>query len=164
MKKTKRLVTLSVVVSLAMILSFIESRLPTFVPIPGIKVGLANIAVVFALYNLGKWDAFVISIIRVILVSVLFGNTVSLWYSLAGAALSLLLMILLKQLTPLSPVTVSTVGGIAHNVAQIGVACILLETNIIGYYLPFLLISGTVAGIAVGTAGALLVKRVNIKW
>ncbi len=152
------------VVALAMILSFIESRLPTFVPIPGIKVGLANIAIVFALYKLGKWESLVVSIVRVVLVSILFGNAVSLWYSLAGATLSLILMILLKSFTPLSTVTISTVGGIAHNIAQIGVACILLETDLITYYLPFLLISGTIAGIAVGTAGALLVKRVKIRW
>lgn len=152
------------VVALAMILSFIESRLPTFVPIPGIKVGLANIAIVFALYKLGKWESLVVSIVRVVLVSILFGNAVSLWYSLAGATLSLILMILLKSFTPLSTVTISTVGGIAHNIAQIGVACILLETDLITYYLPFLLISGTIAGIAVGTAGAMLVKRVRIRW
>lgn len=164
MNKTKKLVTLSMVVALAMILSFIESRLPTFVPIPGIKVGLANIAIVFALYKLGKWESLVVSIVRVVLVSILFGNAVSLWYSLAGATLSLILMILLKSFTPLSTVTISTVGGIAHNIAQIGVACILLETDLITYYLPFLLISGTIAGIAVGTAGAMLVKRVRIRW
>lgn len=163
MNKTKRLVTLSVVVALAMVLSYLERLLPEL-PIPGMKIGLPNIAVIFALYKMGKCESLIISIIRVILVSLLFGSPVSFWYSLAGATLSLVLMILLKSLTPLNTVTVSIVGGISHNVAQICVASILLETNIVTYYLPFLIIAGTVAGVVIGIAGAMLVKRVKIKW
>lgn len=163
MKNTKKLAALAVTVALAMVLSFLESRIPAFVAIPGIKVGLANIAVIFTLYKFGTRDAAVVSVIRVLLVSLLFGTTVSLWYSLAGATLSFVLMLILKKLTPLSVVTVSVVGGISHNVAQIGVACLLLETNVITYYLPFLLLSGVIAGIAVGIASALLIKRVNLK-
>lgn len=163
MKNTKKLAALAVTVALAMVLSFLESRIPAFVAIPGIKVGLANIAVIFTLYKFGTRDAAVVSVIRVLLVSLLFGTTVSLWYSLAGATLSFILMLVLKKLTPLSVVTVSVVGGISHNVAQIGVACLLLETNVIMYYLPFLLLSGIIAGIAVGIASALLIKRVNLK-
>ena len=161
MKNTKKLATLSVIVALAMVLSFLESRIPAFVAIPGIKVGLANIAVIFTVYKLGAREGVLISIIRVLLVSILFGSTVSLWYSLAGAILSLIVTILLKKYTKLAVVTVSVAGGVSHNIAQIGVACLLLETNIIVYYLPFLLLSGTVAGIAVGVASALLIKRVK---
>jgi heptaprenyl diphosphate synthase len=161
MKNTKKLATLSVIVALAMVLSFLESRIPAFVAIPGIKVGLANIAVIFTVYKLGAREGVLISIIRVLLVSILFGSTVSLWYSLAGAILSLIVTILLKKYTKLAVVTVSVAGGVSHNLAQIGVACLLLETNIIVYYLPFLLLSGTVAGIAVGVASALLIKRVK---
>ncbi len=161
MKNTKKLATLSVIVALAMVLSFLESRIPAFVAIPGIKVGLANIAVIFTVYKLGAREGVLISIIRVLLVSILFGSTVSLWYSLAGAILSLIVTILLKKYTNLAVVTVSVAGGVSHNLAQIGVACLLLETNIIVYYLPFLLLSGTVAGIAVGVASALLIKRVK---
>ena len=161
MKNTKKLATLSVIIALAMVLSFLESRIPAFVAIPGIKVGLANIAVIFTVYKLGAREGVLISIIRVLLVSILFGSTVSLWYSLAGAILSLIVTILLKKYTKLAVVTVSVAGGVSHNIAQIGVACLLLETNIIVYYLPFLLLSGTVAGIAVGVASALLIKRVK---
>ena len=163
MKNTKKLATLSVIVALAMVLSFLESRIPAFVAIPGIKVGLANIAVIFTVYKLGAREGVLISIIRVLLVSILFGSTVSLWYSLAGAILSLIVTILLKKYTKLAVVTVSVAGGVSHNIAQIGVACLLLETNIIVYYLPFLLLSGTVAGIAVGVASALLIKRVKLE-
>lgn len=164
MRNTKKLAALAVTVALAMVLSFLESRIPAFVAIPGIKVGLANIAVIFTLYKFGTVDAITVSTVRVLLVSLLFGSVVSLWYSLAGAVLSLSLMIVLKKLTALSPITVSVVGGVTHNIAQIGVACLLLETNVIAYYLPFLLLSGTVAGIAVGVAGSLLIKRINFKF
>ena len=159
--KTKKLASLALTISFAMVLSYLESRVPAFVAIPGIKVGLANIAVIFALYKFGIKEALTISLVRVFLISLLFGSPVSLIYSLSGATLSLCCMILLKTLTPLTEVGVSVVGGIMHNVGQIIAASILLSTNVIVYYLPFLILSGTIAGIAVGVVSALLVKRVN---
>ena len=159
---TKKLATLSVTVAVAMILSFVESRIPAFVAIPGVKVGLANIAVIFALYKFGWREAAVVSLIRVFLVSLLFGSTVSLAYSIAGAILSLAVMMLLKSLRLFTEVAVSVVGGITHNVGQILVAFLLLESDVVFYYLPFLLISGIIAGVAVGIASALLVKRIKI--
>lgn len=159
---TKKLATLSVTVAVAMILSFVESRIPAFVAIPGVKVGLANIAVIFALYKFGWREAAVVSLIRVFLVSLLFGSTVSLAYSIAGAILSLAVMMLLKSLRLFTEVAVSVVGGITHNIGQILVAFLLLESDVVFYYLPFLLISGIIAGVAVGIASALLVKRIKI--
>lgn len=159
---TKKLAALSVTVATALILSFIESKIPAFVSIPGIKVGLANIAVIFTLYKFGLRDAVCVSLVRVILVSVLFGSVMSLWYSLAGAVLSFTVMLLLKNLTPANTVSVSLGGGVAHNIGQILVACLVLETNVLIYYLPFLILSGVIAGIAVGLASALLIKRVKI--
>lgn len=163
MKNTRRLTALAVTVAIAMVLSYVESLIPPLAAVPGVKVGFANIAIIFTLYKLGGKDAALVSIVRVCLSSLLFGTVVSLWYSLAGAALSLTVMILLKKLAGLGTVTVSIIGGITHNLAQIGVACLLLETDIFTYYLPFLLISGTVAGVVVGIAGFLLVKRINVK-
>ena len=162
MMNTKKLATLAVTVSVAMILSFVESRIPAFVAIPGVKVGLANIAVIFALYKLGWREAITVSVIRVFLVSLLFGSVVSLAYSFAGAVLSLSLMLLLKKIGIFTEVAVSVVGGIAHNVGQILVAFLLLETGVVFYYLPFLMVSGVIAGIAVGVAAALLIKRIKI--
>lgn len=153
---------MAVLIATAMILSFVESRIPAFVAIPGVKVGLANIAVIFTLYKLGARDAVIISVVRVFLVSLLFGSFVSLLYSISGAVLSLAVMILLKRFTPLGATAVSVVGGVCHNIAQIAVASLIMETNVILYYLPFLLLSGVVAGIAVGIAGSLLVNRVRI--
>ena len=155
---------MAITVSLAIVLSWVDRIITSLAPLPpGIKLGLANVAVVFALYKLGVKEGAIISIIRVILTSILFGSAVSFWYALAGATVSLVLMILLKECTPLSCVTVSTVGGISHNIAQICVASILFDTNLLIYYLPFLLVAGVVAGIVIGTASALLVNRIKIK-
>lgn len=160
--KTRKLATLAVIVAVAMILSFVESRIPAFVAIPGVKVGLANIAVIFALYKLGWREALSVSLVRVVLVALLFGSVVSLAYSIAGAVLSLSLMILLRKIGLFTEIAVSVVGGITHNIGQIFVAFLLLESDVVFYYLPFLLISGIIAGIAVGAASALLIKRIKI--
>lgn len=161
---TRRLTALSLTVSFALILSFIESKIPAFVAIPGVKVGLANIAVIFALYKFGIKEAIAVSTVRVILVSTLFGTPVSFIYSITGAVLSLLTMSLLKKLTPLHEVTVSVAGGVMHNIGQICAASIILGTNVVLYYLPFLLLSGVIAGIAVGVASGLIIKKVNLDF
>ena len=152
------------VVAFAMILSFVESRIPALVAIPGVKVGLANIAVIFTLYKFGVKEAVTVSIIRVLLISMLFGSPVSLIYSISGATLSLVSMILLKKLTPLTEVAISVTGGVMHNVGQIATASFMLSTNVVVYYLPFLLVSGTVAGVVVGIASAILIKRVKFNY
>ena len=161
-KKTLHLTTMAFVIAFAMILSFVESRIPAFVAIPGVKVGLANIAVIFTLYKFGVKEAVTVSIIRVLLISMLFGSPVSLIYSISGATLSLVSMILLKKLTPLTEVTISVTGGVMHNVGQIAAASFMLSTNVVVYYLPFLLVSGTVAGVVVGIASAILIKSVKL--
>ena len=145
-----------------MVLSFVESQIPAFVAIPGVKIGLANIAVIFALYKLGWKEAVAVSIVRVFLVSLLFGSFLSLLYSLAGAVLSLSVMLILKGIKVIGKIGVSVCGGVCHNIGQIIMASIVMETNVIVYYLPFLLLSGTVAGIAIGLASALLVERVKL--
>lgn len=154
---------MALTVALAMILSFVESQIPAFVAIPGVKMGLANIAVVFALYKLGWKEAVLISLIRVFLVSLLFGTGASLFYSVAGAVLSLVGMIALKATKLFSSVAVSVAGGVLHNVGQIAMACFLLETDVLRYYLPFLALSGILAGVVIGVVAAILVKRVRLE-
>ena len=161
---TKKLTYLALTVSFALILSFIESRIPAFVAIPGVKVGLANIAVIFTLYKFGIKEAIAVSLVRVVLVSMLFGSPVSMIYSLCGAALSLSVMFLLNKFTPLKEVAVSVSGGVMHNVGQIIAASIMLGTNVVAYYLPFLLVSGTIAGIVVGIASGLLITKVKFNF
>ena len=159
---TKKLTTLAITVTLAMALSFLESQIPPLVAIPGVKLGLANIAVIFALYRFGAREAAAVSALRVFLVALLFGSFVSALYSIAGAILSFAVMLLLRRFKVFSEVGVSVAGGVCHNVGQIAVACVLLETNVILYYLPFLLLSGTVAGIGVGVLSALLIRKLKI--
>ena len=160
--KTGKLTVMALTTALAMILSFIESQIPAFVAVPGVKVGLANIAVVFALYKLGWKEAVAISLVRVVLVSMLFGSIASMFYSLAGAALSLIGMGLLKKSGKFTEIVVSVAGGILHNIGQIAMACLILETDVLRYYLPFLLLSGTVAGGVIGVISAIMVKRIHI--
>lgn len=150
-------------IGLAMILSFVESQIPALVAVPGIKVGLPNLVIVFMLYRIGFKEAATVSIIRIILVSILFGNLQTMTFSIAGAALSLIGMLLLKKLDWFSCITVSIVGGILHNVGQIIAACIWTQTAAIAYYLPVLLISGVTAGAIIGFVSGLLVQK-SKKW
>ncbi|MBR5798044.1 MAG: Gx transporter family protein [Clostridia bacterium] len=164
MKKTnvRKLTCLALIVSFAMILSYIEAKIPVFVAIPGVKMGLANIAVIFVLYKMGAKEAAVVSALRIFLISILFGNVESLFFSLMGGLLSFAVMLLLKKLTPLGEVAVSVSGGVMHNVGQIIAAMMLLQTDAVMYYLPFLILSGTIAGVVVGVVSALLIKRVRL--
>ena len=158
---TKQLVTLSALIGVAMILSYIESMIPAFVAVPGVKIGLSNIATVFALYALGWPYAIIVSVVRVFLSALLFGNFVSLIYSLSGAALALTLMILLKKLDGFSAVGVSVAGGVGHNAGQIIAACIVMKNAAISLYIIPLVISGTIAGVVIGLAAGNLVERVK---
>ncbi len=162
MKKSRKVTVLALCASLAMVLSYVESLFPAFVAVPGVKLGLANIAVVFALYSLGFWEAGVVSLVRAVTLALLFGNGASLLYSLAGACLSLAGMAALKKTGLFAPVSVSVAGGVLHNLGQIAMACLLLETNVIFYYLPYLILSGTLAGIAIGLLAGYLVRRIPI--
>ena len=154
-----RITTLAVCVAVSLMLSFIESQIPPILPIPGIKLGLANIAVIFVLYRLGARDAICVSLLRVCLSSLLFGSVTSFIYGMSGAVLSLLVMLLLRK-TPLGTVGVSSLGGVSHNIAQIAMASLIMQTNVVVYYLPYLVLSGTIAGVVIGIAGAVLVKKV----
>ena len=158
---TKQMVTLSALVAVAMILSYVESMIPAFVAVPGVKMGLSNIATVFALYSLGWPYAIIVSVVRVFLSSLLFGNFVSLIYSLSGAALALALMILLKKLDRFSTVGVSVAGGVGHNIGQTIAACIVMENAAISLYIIPLIISGTISGVLIGLVAGKLVERVK---
>ena len=157
--RAKKIAFLGLFIAVAMIFSYIELQIPSIVAIPGIKLGLPNIAIIVVLYKLGWKEAVIINVIRVLLVSILFSTVLSMLYSLAGAALSLVVMIVLKKTKIFSPVLVSVFGGICHNIGQIGVACLVLETSELLYYLPVLLISGTISGVLIGLIGAQVTKK-----
>ncbi len=159
MKKTKRLVLLAMLTAVAMILSYVESLLPS-VGIPGVKMGLANIAVIFALFRFGWKEAAALSLVRVVLVSLLFGSVGAMLYSLAGAVLSLAVMALLRRIDRFSTVGISVAGGVAHNAGQILMAMLILHTKQLLVYLPVLAVSGIAGGVLTGLAAALLIRRI----
>lgn len=159
MKKTKRLVLLAMLTAVAMILSYVESLLPS-VGIPGVKMGLANIAVIFALFRFGWKEAAALSLVRVVLVSLLFGGVGAMLYSLAGAVLSLAVMALLRRIDRFSTAGISVAGGVAHNAGQILMAMLILQTKQLLGYLPVLAVSGIAGGVLTGLAAALLIRRI----
>ena len=159
--KYKKLTILALSVSLAMILSFVESLIPPLAMVPGVKIGLANIVTVFLLYTLGIRAAGAVSLIRVLLSALLFGNVQSLIFALSGALLSFVVMIVAKHLLPFGTVGVSVLGAIAHNAGQIIAAVIVMETVGVAYYFIPLVISGTLGGVLVGIVAAVITKRLE---
>ena len=157
--KTKKVAMLGLSIALAMIMSYIEVLVPLSFAVPGIKMGLANIVIIFVLYKIGTKEAILVSLIRVFLVSLLFSNVMAMWYSLAGAVLSLGIMWILKKTDKFSVVGVSIAGGIMHNVGQIIMAVIVLGTEQIALYLPVLVITGTVTGVVIGIVSGLVINR-----
>ena len=157
--KTKKVAMLGLTIALAMIMSYIEALVPLSFAVPGIKMGLANIVIIFVLYKIGTKEAILVSLIRVILVSLLFSNVMAMAYSIAGAVLSLSIMWLLKKTDKFSVIGVSIAGGIMHNVGQIIMAVILLGTEQIALYLPVLIITGTATGVVIGIVSGLVINR-----
>ena len=158
---SRRVARYALLIALAMVLSWLEAMVPASAAAPGMKLGLANLAAVFALCRMGVRDAAVISLVRVVLVSITFGNAYSFAYSFAGAALSLAVMALLKKTGKFSVLGVSIAGGVSHNVGQVLVAMAVLGTARLAWYLPALLVSGTAAGAAIGAAAGIVASRVE---
>ena len=158
--KAKKLTILSLCTALAMIMSYVESLFPAFW-VPGVKVGLPNIIIIFILYRIGIKEAIAVSFARIFLNTLLFGNPLILIYSLAGGFLSIMSMIILKKSGKFSELGVSVIGGITHNVGQIIIAILIMETTQISLYLPVLVLTGILAGICVGMAGNLLIRRIQ---
>ena len=156
---TKKTARYGLLIALAFLFSYIESVVMVPLPVPGIKLGLANLVVLAALYRMGNGPAALVSVVRVVLAGLTFNNAVMMLYSLAGCTLSLLVMILLKRTDRFGMAGVSVAGGGMHNVGQLLVAAAVVETSALLYYLPALLVSGCIAGIVIGAVGAEVVKR-----
>lgn len=162
-KSNNRIVALTgVFIALALVLSYLESLIPVFAAVPGIKLGIANIVTMLAMYKLGVKPAIVISVGRIVLSGILFGNLYVIIYSLAGGVLSICVMIILKKIKLFSVVGVSVAGAVAHNAGQIIVAVFLMENVNILYYLPVLIISGVIAGTMVGVLTVYIIKNIRI--
>lgn len=147
--------------ALALIFSYVETLIPIHIGIPGVKLGLANLIVVIALYRIGVRESYVLSVLRVILAGFLFGNLFAILYSLAGGLLSLTVMVFLKKTEKFSVLGVSMAGAVFHNIGQLIMAAIVLESLSITYYLPVLMISGIVTGLLIGIVANEMLKRVR---
>lgn len=159
--KTRKIALLGMLIALAFVFSYIESLIPIRIGIPGAKLGLANLVVIIALYLLGEKEAFLLSIIRIILVGFTFSNTTMMLYSLAGGILSFCVMYIAKRSKKLSMTGVSVVGGVFHNVGQILVAMWAVNTTSLIYYFPLLMITGVVAGVVIGILGGIIAKHLK---
>lgn len=160
--KTKRTAFLGLMVALAFVLSYVEMLLPISIGIPGAKIGLANLVVMVALYTIGPKNAFILSIVRVVLVGFTFGNMAMMIYSMAGAMLSFVAMIIGKKTKLFSITGVSVLGGVFHNVGQIIVAIIALDAASLVYYFPFLVVIGTISGIVIGIVSGMITERIKV--
>ena len=158
--KAKLTAFLGLCTALALVLAYAEAILPPLFPaVPGIKMGLPNIIIIFLLYRKGPKVAAAVSLLRILLATMLFGNMMALFYSLAGGALSFLVMLLLKRINGFSAVGVSVAGAVSHNLGQILVAMLLLETMELGYYMVVLTVTGSIAGVLIGLCGGALIRK-----
>ena len=147
--------------SLALIFSYVEAIIPYNPGIPGIKLGIANVVTVIALYKYGWKEAASVSVIRIIVAGLLFNGVFGMLYSLAGAVLSLIGMIGLKKTGLFSAIGVSMAAGVLHNMGQLFVAAALIEDLRIFFYFPVLLFSGIAAGILVGIISTMVLRVVK---
>lgn len=147
--------------ALALIFSYVETLIPISFGIPGVKLGLANLIIVAALYKMALKEAYLLSVVRVLLAGFLFGNYFSILYSLSGALLSLSVMALLKKNGGFSVIGVSIAGGVFHNIGQLFVAMLAVETFQVAYYVPVLLVAGLLTGLVIGILAQELLRRLT---
>ena len=159
--KTKKIALFGLLIAVAFLFSYLESLYPIFIMIPGMKVGFANLVLVPVLYWYGVKDAFFLSFLRILAVSMTFGNMSMFIYSMAGSGCSFLVMYLCYRYSKLSVVGVSAVGGVMHNIGQMVVAMCILNNMYIYYYLPALFFAGIIAGVVVGIVSGELIKRLK---
>lgn len=155
----KKVAYFGVFTALALIFSYVEALIPFQIGIPGVKLGLANLIVVIALYKMGTRDALCLSVVRIVLSGFLFANLFSIIYSLAGGILSLAVMAFLRKRESFSIYGVSMAGGVFHNIGQILIAMIVVESFSVAYYIPVLLVAGVLTGLLIGIVSDEMLKR-----
>jgi len=153
-----------VLTALAMIFSYVETLIPVNFGVPGVKLGLANLVVLSGLYYLRPAQVLAISAARIVLTGFLFGNGVSILYSLAGGLLSFCVMLLLRKAGGFSPAGVSVAGGVSHNIGQLLIAMLVLRTVHLAWYLPVLLVSGAVTGLLMGLLTGRILKALRVPY
>ena len=150
--KIRTLTKMALLTAAALILGYIDSLIPLVPSIPGIKLGLSNLVLLYAVFYMRPAETLILMLLKVGLSSLLFGNSVGALYALAGGVLSVTAMLLLHRIPGISVIPVSTVGGILHIVGQCAVGCVLISFRPVLFYAPWLLISGTATGLLLGLA------------
>ena len=159
--KAKTAAFLGLYLALAVIMGYVEYRIPFHFGIPGVKLGLSNIVIVFVLVTMGYFPALLVSVLRVVIIAMLFGSPLSALYGFAGTLVSLGLMALLKKSGKFSLVGISAAGGAAHEVGQVLVAALVIKSSAIFGYLPVLLIAGEITGALIGLLLTLLLRVIK---
>ena len=158
-RSTRRLALSAMLAALALIFSYVEALIPLPVPVPGIKLGIANLVIVMAIYKLGFRYAFTINCVRIFIAGLLFSGVFGMIYSFAGGVLSLLVMYLLQRTGWFSMVGVSMAGGVVHNLGQLITASLLVQSVRMMSYFSILLFSGLISGILIGVLASLTYRR-----
>ncbi len=158
---TKKISELGVLLSVGLILSYLESLIPVAFPIPGIKLGLANIVTMYILYRYKAKEAILIMILRVLISGILFSGLTAIVFGILGGLLSITFMLLAKKTGFFSIMGLSMIGAVMHNAGQILAAFIIMENAAVIYYFPYLLISGIITGLIVGYISAIIIKRLS---
>ncbi len=159
-KSAGRVALCGMLITVALLFSYLESFLPVPLPVPGVKLGIANAVTIFCMFTLSVPETVTVSVLRVLLAGLLFQSPVVIVYSLAGAACSIAGMYVLKHLPGFGFVGISVGGAVLHNLGQCAVAAVISGTGNIMWYMSVLLVTGTVAGIAVGLVSGVIVRRV----
>ena len=160
--KQKKIAYMGLFAAIAIIFGYVESLIPFFAGIPGIKLGLANLSVLFILETYTWKEAALVSMVRILVIGFMFGNMFSILYSMAGAALSLTVMTLMKRFSGFSILGVCVAGGVSHNIGQLIIAALIVENTSLFYYAPVLLISGVITGILIGILTGEVTKRIHL--
>lgn len=158
---SNKIAIIGMLTALAMVLGYVETLIPINLGVPGMKLGLANLIVIIAFYLFDVKMGVIVSLLRIVLIAMTFGSISMMFYSISGAALSLICMILVKQIKSFSMVGISIIGGIMHNIGQIICASLVVRTNGVFTYLPVLMIAGVVSGMLIGIAASLVIVRVK---
>ena len=157
----KKIAYMGLFAAIAIIFGYVESLIPFFAGIPGIKLGLANLAVLFILEKYTWKEAVLVSMVRILVIGFMFGNMFSILYSMAGAALSLTVMTFMEKKSGFSLLGISVAGGVSNNIGQLIVAALIVENKSLLYYAPVLIISGVITGVLIGILTGEVTKRIH---
>ena len=155
----RRIALCGLLTAIMLVLGYVESMIP--IGVPGIKLGLSNSVLIFAVYMLNIPTAFVLMVLKVVLSGLLFGGVQAMAYAMAGGVLSLTAMSLLSRSPRIHPVTVSIAGGVMHNVGQVAMAMLILQTGLLMYYMAVLMIAGLACGALTGVAASAVMKHLK---